>query len=593
MESQLAKVLQIIEGPAFLASDRADLLYMNEEMRRLVGAGKTSLPRSLIGLGIFENQAEFRGFLRGFNTVGPVQQVSLPSTRLREPAREVLLRAVLLKEEGLILGTVTISEATLPLDKDASAPTLELLDHLPQMVLITDGSGKISYFNHSAGRLLPVRENESRPVEYSLKRIDVEFSEVVWNESLLNARQKGSWQYETHFLRRTGSLMPVAVEICAVQGFPVRTAVLVATDITRSRQRDQQLQAVKLELENLQFQHERDKAFLRDAFGKPTGLEAIVHGNSVYNRVIEQINLVARTDSTVLITGETGTGKELVARAIHTGSRRAREPLVVVNCGALPKELIESELFGFRKGAFTGASRNQTGRFELADGGTLFLDEIGEMPLSLQTRLLRFLQEGEFMPIGSSEPVYVNVRIVAATNRDLDAMVRNGEFRADLYFRLNVFPIHNPPLRERREDIPLLVAHFIKKHGRRLNAEVEKASPETLAELMEYPFYGNIRELENIVERALITCKGKLLTLDWSIRSQVQAPSRNEKEEPYLSQPLKEEALLTLEELQRQHIERVLEITNGKVSGAGGAAKILGLNPQTLFSKIRKLRVKR
>ncbi|MEL7163580.1 MAG: sigma 54-interacting transcriptional regulator, partial [Bacteroidota bacterium] len=350
-------------------------------------------------------------------------------------------------------------------------------------------------------------------------------------------------------------LLPVEVSIFSVVGFPVKSATLVATDITEQRVLEKELRALELEVENLRYQRDRDKDFLQDHLGNAVGLDAIVSGNSNYDRVIENINLVAPTDSTVLITGETGTGKELVARAIHAGSHRTREPLVVVNCGALPRELIESELFGYRKGAFTGATRNQSGRFELADQGTLFLDEIGEMPLELQTRLLRFLQEGSFTPVGGHEPVHVDVRIIAATNRNLEAMVREGTFRADLYFRLNVFPIHNPPLRERREDIPLLIDHFIKKHGRRINPKVEKYAPEVLEKLEDYPFYGNIRELENIVERALITSKGKKLTLDWNITVQgfgITAGIAANKD------GLSLDPKLTLDEMQKRFIEKVL-----------------------------------
>jgi PAS domain S-box-containing protein len=593
MESQLASVLHIVERPAFLASSQAELLYMNEEMRKLVGARNMDRQRTLIGLGIFDNQAEFRGFMRGFSTVGLVQSVRLPSTRLREPTREVLLRAVFLKEEGLVFGTISISDTmSSPEVATASVPT-QLLDQIPQLVLMTDGRGQVNYLNHAARRILAVPEYDAQALGVNIAKIDVEFSEVVWRENLLKARRDSCCSFQTHFFRRDGTLLPVEVEICEVIGVPVQSALIVATDISERRKQEQQLQATLLELDNLKYQRERDKEFLRDAFGNPVGFEAIISGSAAYEQVIRQIKLVAHTNSTVLITGETGTGKELVARAIHAGSQRASKPLVVVNCGALPRELIESELFGFRKGAFTGATRNQTGRFELADGGTLFLDEIGEMPLDLQTRLLRFLQEGEFSPIGSRDPVYVDVRIIAATNRNLEEMVNQGEFRSDLFFRLNVFPIHNPPLRERREDIPLLVDHFIKKHGRRMNAEVESAAPEMLAELKQYPFYGNIRELENIVERTLITSQGKLLRLDWNVQPRRQTMAKGAQVVTNSHFPDLTTANLSLDEMQKQYIEAVLEQTHGKVSGAGGAAEILGLNSQTLFSKIRKLKVKR
>jgi formate hydrogenlyase transcriptional activator len=289
---------------------------------------------------------------------------------------------------------------------------------------------------------------------------------------------------------------------------------------------------------------------------------------------------VAGTPATVLLIGETGTGKELLARAIHNLSPRCARPMVTLNCAALPATLVESELFGREKGAFTGAVTRQIGRFELADGSTLFLDEIGELPLELQAKLLRVLQEGQFERLGSSKPIKTDVRIIAATNRDLEKAVKEGRFREDLYYRLNVFPITMPPLRQRREDIPLLVSAFAKDIVRTLGKTIDAIPRSTLTELQRYSWPGNIRELRNVVERALIVCRGSTLHFDLPAQASTSAvvgspPNR------------------TLEEVERRHILSVLEETGWRVSGKNGAAAILGLNRSTLESRMAKLGIVR
>jgi formate hydrogenlyase transcriptional activator len=305
--------------------------------------------------------------------------------------------------------------------------------------------------------------------------------------------------------------------------------------------------------------------------------DAMVGDSAALRRVREQIAQVASTDSTVLIRGETGTGKELVARAIHEQSARRERPLVRINCTALPRELVESELFGHEKGAFTGAIQLRRGRFELADGGTLFLDEVGELPLETQPKLLRVLQEREFERVGGARTLRTDVRVVAATNRDLHAEVRANRFRADLYFRLEVFPIEVPPLRDRREDIPLLLRHFAAKTARRLGRTLDGLSPAFVERACAYAWPGNIRELENLVERALILTRGGML--DGS--ELIPGPSAAARLEPAGDG--------TLEDLERAHIRRVLDETGWKVEGDRGAARRLGLNPSTLRGRMRKL----
>lgn len=330
----------------------------------------------------------------------------------------------------------------------------------------------------------------------------------------------------------------------------------VSTDITESKGIELRLQA---ESEYLKDEIEVEGRFA-DIVGQSTRLK----------KVFERIEQVSPTDSTVLIIGETGTGKELVARAIHNLSRRKDRVMVKVDCSSLPSTLIESELFGREKGAYTGALTKQVGRFELASGSTLFLDEIGELPLDLQAKLLRVVQEGQFERLGSPRTVSVDVRIIAATNRDLAGRVKEGLFRQDLYFRLNVFPIHVPPLRERQDDIPLLAWRFVRELERRMGKKIESIPRKTMELLQCYPWPGNVRELRNVVEQALIVTSGSQLNLR-------------------LPDPREFTILPTLKGMERQHILAALEKTNWRIKGTGGAAEQLGLNPSTLYTTMRRL----
>jgi len=309
--------------------------------------------------------------------------------------------------------------------------------------------------------------------------------------------------------------------------------------------------------------------------------EGIIGKSLPLKNVMEQVRTVAPTDSTVLIQGETGTGKELIARAIHSQSARRDRKFVRLNCAAIPSDLLENELFGHERGAFTGAIARSVGRFELADKGTLFLDEIGDIPLELQSKLLRVLQEQEFERLGSTYTQRVNVRLVAATNRDLTQMVSEKEFRMDLYFRLNVFPIGIPPLRERREDIPLLVESFVASYSSRMNRIIETIPEETMDVLTQYQWPGNIRELQNFIERAVILSPGRTL----------RAPLSDLKS--FSEQPPAHDGVITLQDADREHILKALKETNWLIGGPGGAAARLGLKRTTLLGKMRKLGLSR
>ncbi|MBI1853147.1 MAG: sigma 54-interacting transcriptional regulator [Planctomycetes bacterium] len=348
----------------------------------------------------------------------------------------------------------------------------------------------------------------------------------------------------------------------------------------------------RVQMEQDKARLEAQNTYLREEIQSVHNFAEIVGKSPALLSVLESAHRVAATDSSVLITGETGTGKELVARAIHSASKRHDRPLIKLNCAALPTGLVESELFGHEKGAFSGAIARRIGRFELAHGGTIFLDEIGEVPPDVQVKLLRVLQEREFERVGGNTPIKVDVRVIAATNRDLLSAMREGTFREDLYYRLNVFPIQQSPLRDRKEDIPLLVHFFLKKFSIRIGKRVDGIADSVMERFMAYRWPGNIRELENMIERAVILASGDVLDMD-SIPSLSEAASVVA---PPRSSPTPTHAATTrasLEDVERAHILAMLEKTNWVIDGPSGAAKKLALNPSTLRSRMQKLGISR
>lgn len=350
-------------------------------------------------------------------------------------------------------------------------------------------------------------------------------------------------------------------------------------DATERRQMEGELRERLDEIERLKHQLETENVFLREEIRTGQGLQKLVGNSEGLQYVFFKIRQVAPTDATVLILGETGTGKGLVAHAIHEMSNRRDKPMITVNCAALPANLIESELFGREKGAFTGAHAKQVGRFEVAHGGTIFLDEIGEMPLELQAKLLRVLQEGEFERLGSPRTIKVDARVIASTSRDLKAEVRNNRFREDLFYRLNVFPVSIPPLRMRSGDIPQLVQHFVESYGRKIGRRITSIPKNTMKALQEYSWPGNVRELEHMIERAVITSTGPVMRLtEWL-----------EPEPP----AAKDGPLDELAAMEREHILKVLQKTRWRINGEGGAAALLKINPSTLRFRIKKLGIER
>ncbi|HEV2522822.1 MAG TPA: sigma 54-interacting transcriptional regulator [Candidatus Acidoferrales bacterium] len=368
--------------------------------------------------------------------------------------------------------------------------------------------------------------------------------------------------------RKDGTEFPADIMLGPVETAEGRVVLSVIRDLTEKREAEEDLRRSELQRRYLEEELSTEILF-EEIIGESVGLK----------RVLKLVETVAATDVTVLILGETGTGKEIIARAIHRLSPRNERAMVKLNCAAIPAGLLESELFGHEKGAYTGAIDRKIGRLELAHEGTLFLDEIGDLPLELQPKILRALQEKEFERLGSTKPIPVNVRLVAATNRDLTKMVAEGQYRSDLYYRLRVFPIVVPPLRERRDDIPLLVRYFVDRHARKLYKKIETIPDDTMRALTRWDWPGNIRELENFIERAIILTKGPVL----------RAPlSELETQDEALPSP--DSTLVTTE---REHILRVLRETKGKIGGAEGAAARLGLIRTTLNSKIKKLGIER
>jgi PAS domain S-box-containing protein len=334
---------------------------------------------------------------------------------------------------------------------------------------------------------------------------------------------------------------------------------------------------------------ESENAYLQEEVKLASGSGTILGKSAGVHRVLEQIEMVAPTDATVLILGETGVGKELVARAIHERSLRHDRPLVKINCTAIPRELFESEFFGHIKGAFSGALRDRIGRFQLADGGTLFLDEIGELPLSMQPKLLRVLQDGEFEPVGIDRPRRVDVRIIAATNRDLKSLVRAGRFREDLYYRLSVFPIEVPPLRDRKDDIPLLAKHFLDAACKRFSRSGLHLTASQLRQLQNYDWPGNVRELQNVIERAVITSGLGSLRLDIPAESGSPAPATTRSKSREESEVIPDKEM---SRRMRDNMVAALKRSRGRIYGPGGAAELLGIRPSTLATRIKKLGLK-
>jgi chemotaxis protein methyltransferase CheR len=410
-------------------------------------------------------------------------------------------------------------------------------------------------------------------------RLHPEDAEAIWTAMERHIKERVPYKVEYRLRTKSGEYLWFLARGQAIwntEGKAIRMSGSIQ-DITERKQAELNLQVALSEIKGLKEKLEVEREYLQEEIKLEYNYENIIGQSDGLNYVLYKVEQIAPSDTTVLVLGETGTGKELVARAIHGLSPRKDRTLIKVNCATLPSNLIESELFGHEKGSFTGAHARQLGRFEVANGATLFLDEIGELPLELQPKLLRVIQDGEFERLGSSGTIKVDVRVIAATNRNLEEEARQGRFREDLWYRLSVFPITMPPLRERMEDIALLVDFYVEKISKRLGKSIQSVPTSVMNTLQNYPWPGNVRELENVLERAVINSSGPKLRL-------VDELKRPRKDLPTTQK--------TLEEVERDHIVRILEQTNWKVSGPNGAAEILGLNRSTLRARIRKLGIR-
>ena len=428
---------------------------------------------------------------------------------------------------------------------------------------VPEGEGRYEWIlQFWADHLHP--EDKPRVLELQQKQRDGEQDKVTVEYRYLHPQRGTIWIHHlSHILKRDAT------------GHSVRT-IGVMRDITGPKNFEEDLLKALEEVQRLRDRLQVENVYLREQLQRDDGQDAITGESEPILRILAKVKQVAPTGSSVLITGETGTGKELIAQAIHNLSSRRDRPMIKVNCAALPAPLIEGELFGREKGAYTGAMTRHSGRFEMADGSTLFLDEIGDLPPELQTKLLRVLQDGRFERLGSTKTLQVDVRIVAATNHDLAVMVKEGRFRADLFHRLNVFPFDVPPLRARIDDIPPLVWKFVQEFNSKIGRSIESIPKVTMERIKAYSWPGNVRELRNMVERAMIVSEGRSL--------QLELPEMSQSEDVVLS---------TLEDVERSHIRAVLERAHWRISGKGGAAEILGLVPTTLHSRMKKLGITR
>lgn len=446
-------------------------------------------------------------------------------------------------------------------------------------------------FNQKAREILQIPDNinsiDIPPSIFAEKLLPGGLEQVLNSEDVIRIRTEFSpshyrERYQFPTLLKENIFVDIAIVPIISDHKRDELAFLVQIqDITEQIRAEHKLQKAIQELNQLKSQLERENYYLREEASLGFDFADIIFSGSKIKEVLAQVEQVAATDATVLISGETGTGKELIAKAIHNISPRKARPLIKLNCATLPKEMIESELFGHEKGAFTGAINRKVGRFELADGGTIFLDEIGELPIELQPKLLRVLQEGEFERVGGTDTKKVNVRVVAATNRDLELELKAGNFRLDLYYRLNVFPVRIPPLRERSVDIPALIWHFVKKYNQRFNKNIGKIPEKLMQWLIHYNWPGNVRELENLIERAMILAKGTSLRLEtFPIELRTNANESASKSE-------------NLDLVNRSHILKILNKYDWVINGKFGAAQALGLKPSTLRDKMKKLDIHR
>ncbi|MEM7350667.1 MAG: sigma 54-interacting transcriptional regulator [Acidobacteriota bacterium] len=490
------------------------------------------------------------------------------------------------------------------MDRD---PRTEVVQRLNKLILSSAGEGiygldcegLTTFVNPAAAKMLgwTAEELTGQPMHALLHHTRPDGSPFPRHECPIYAAFKDGQVRSVDdevFWRKDGSSFPVEYTSTPIREHgELCGAVVVFRNLTEIQRTQEELRRALAEVEALKTRLQAENVYLQEEIRTQHGFEEIIGQSAAIRHVLENVATVATTDANVVVVGETGTGKELISRAVHNLSSRKDKTLIKVNCASIPHELFESEFFGHVKGAFTGALRHRAGRFELADGGTLFLDEVGEIPLAMQSKLLRVLQEGQFERIGDERTRQVDVRIIAATNRDLKREAEEGRFRQDLYYRLNVFPIAVPPLRERREDIPLLAAHFLEQVARELKRPGPRLTQANIDQLQGYDWPGNIRELRNVIERAVIVARAGELRFDLPTSGATQ-PTATQPPSPALGQP--GQAVISDAEMrdqERRNLIAALESTGWKVYGPEGAAALLGIKPSTLASRIKKMAIVR
>ncbi len=492
-------------------------------------------------------------------------------------------------DDGAIVGAVVVFQDVSTLKRaEQSVARLQrqnelLLAAAGEGICGLDCEGRVSFVNPTAAALLGWQDHlslQGRTIHDIFGRDEPKAEKYCPVLNVINGKRRFEAN-DKRFWRSDGSSFPVDfVSTPVIENDRLQGVVVVFRDISERKQAEEKLKTALAEIERLKNRLQEENEYLREQINLNHHFGDILGQSPALQTALRHVEQVAPTDTTVLILGETGTGKELFARALHTLSRRKDRPLVKVNCAALPANLIESELFGHEKGSFTGATARRTGRFELAHEGTIFLDEIGELPLELQAKLLRVLQEGEIERVGGSKTHKVDVRVLAATHRDLQQMVTQGRFREDLYYRLSVFPLTLPPLRERKHDISLLAQCFVNKYAQKTGKNITDIPGSTMARLLNYHWPGNVRELENVIERAVILSTSQSLRIP-------ELGKANGLEQRGSA------ALQPLAAMEKTHIIRVLEHTGWRISGEQGAAAILEMHPNTLRSRMSKLGIRR
>ena len=463
-----------------------------------------------------------------------------------------------------------------------------IIENAGDAIIFHDCHGVILNANKAAHRILEYPENEL--IGLTIQDINPDSTKKTWQKFWKEIKKLKTLSFEAPHRTRSGALIPIDITVNFLEFNQREYAVGFFRDITGRKKIEEEKAQAFNEINRLRKQLELENEYLYEEVMELQTFGKIIGKSLALQNILKQINMVSPTDANVLIAGESGTGKELIAHEIHKRSPRSSRPLIRVNCASIPRELYESEFFGHVKGAFTGAIKDRVGRFELANGGTLFLDEVGEIPLDLQSKLLRVLQEGTFERVGDEKTIHTDVRVIAATNRQLKQEVEKGNFREDLFYRLNVFPLEVPPLRERKEDIPTLASHFLKLAREKFNRRGIQLSKANLALLENYNWPGNIRELQHVIERAVIIAPANRLVFDLSkgpknrkISTQNQIAQTSDK-------------VLTFEDIkqfERENILKALKSTNWKIFGRDGAAELLGIPPTTLTTRIKRLGLKK